>query len=206
MVIVVLITAVGAVGATAQDQSSPEPSATPKPVGEVCEPAELPYDPEGIRLTGVWSGSNGTVAYVSQVGSKIYLMHQPGRDEPPERLGRDWTAIAIGTLADDGTMILDYGVVPRGQWSFDDFMTITGRVAGQPGEATRLYLDYPAAPARPQLTYTLTPCAPKTISTMGFEPAFTFRDEPRVGLALGEQYGLAWIPASDHAGAERGDV
>jgi hypothetical protein len=204
VVMVLLLGGLGAVGTTAQDQSSPEPSATPRPVGEVCEPVELPYDPEDIRLSGIWFGFNATIAYISQVGSRIYLMHLTGQDEAPERLGRSWTTIANGTLADDGTITLDYGVVPRGEWLFDDFGTMTGRVAGQPGEATRLYLDYPATRARPQLTYTLTPCAPKTMTTTDFEPAFTFRDEPRVGISLGGGYGLAWLPASDHAGVESG--
>jgi hypothetical protein len=203
-VIVVLLGGIGAVGTGAQGQSSPAPSATPKPVGEVCEPIEVPYDPEDIRLSGVWSGSNGTVAYVSQVGSRIYLMHLTDPAQAPERLGRFWTVIAIGTLADDGAMTLDYGMVPRGEWMFDDFGTMTGRVTGQAGEATRFSLDYPAAAARPALTYTLTPCAPKMMTTTDFEPAFTFRDEPRVGLSLGGGYGLAWIPASDHAGVESG--
>ena len=202
-VILALLGGLGAV-AVAQDQSSPEPAATPRLVGEVCEPVELPYEPEDIRLSGVWSGSNGTVAYVSQVGSQIYLLHQPGRDEPPERLGRFWTTVATGTLAEDGTMTLDYGVVPRGDWWVDDFGTMTGRVAGQPGEATDFSLHYPATPARPQLTYILTPCAPATKTTEGFDPAFTFRDEPRVQLGLGGAYGVAWMPASDHEGVESG--
>ena len=202
--IAVLLGGLGAVGTTAQDQSSPGPTATPPPVGEVCEPVELPYDPEDIRLSGVWSGSNGTVAYVSQVGSKIYLLHMPGRAGAPERLGRDWTTVATGTLADDGTITLDYGVVPRGEWWVDDFGTMTGRVAGRPGEAIGFSLHYPATPARPELTYVLTPCAPATKTPVGFEPAFTFRDEPRVKLGLGGMYGLAWLPAGDHAGVESG--
>ena len=63
---------------------------------------------------------------------KIYLLHMPGRAGAPERLGRDWTTVATGTLADDGTITLDYGVVPRGEWWVDDYGTMTGRVAGRP--------------------------------------------------------------------------
>jgi hypothetical protein len=202
--ILVFLGGVGAATTSAQDEPGSAATATPRPVGEVCEPIDLPYDPEDIRLSGVWSGSNGTVAYVSQDGSRIYLLHQPGRDEPPERLGRFWTTVATGTLADDGTMTLDYGQVPRGEWWVDDFGTMTGRVAGEPGEAISFSLHYPATPARPELTYTLTPCAPATKTTTGFRPAFTFRDEPRVQLSLFEGLGLVWLPASDHAGVESG--
>ena len=101
-------------------------------------------------------------------------------------------------------MTLDYGVVPRGEWLFDDFGTMTGRVAGEPGEATRFSLHYPATAARPELTYAFTPCAPRMQSTEGFRPAFTVRDDARVGLSIGGGPGLAWMPASDHAGVESG--
>lgn len=206
LVSVALLGGLGAVAATAQDQSSPGPSAAPPPVGEACEPVDLPYDPEEVHLTGVWSDDRGNVAYISQAGSRIYLMHLTGRDEPPDQLGRFWTVVATGTLADDGTVSLDYGVVPRGDWLLDDFGTLTGGFAVQPGEATRFTLRYPETAYRPQLTYVFKPCAVTTRITESLKPALTFRDEPRVGLSLIEGPGLAVMPASDHAGTQSGVV
>jgi hypothetical protein len=196
--IVMLLGSMSAVS-LAQDEASPVPTATPAPVGEVCDPVDLPYDPEDIHLSGVWSSDDGAVYYIGQVGSRIYLNGMSGRALLAEDLGRQWTLVATGTLADDGTMTLDYGMVPRGS-DPPEVGTATGRFTGQPGEATRLSLTYLTS----GYSSTLTPCAAPTRSTTTFRPGFSIRDDARAGLTLFDNGSLVWLPATDHAGVENG--
>ena len=54
------------------------------------------------------------VYYIRQVGDGIAWSGMSEHYLPPDRVGRDWNNVAIGTLHDDLSMTLDWWDVPRG--------------------------------------------------------------------------------------------
>ena len=82
-------------------------------VAEPCEPAQIPFDAENLRLTGNWGADDDGVYYIRQVGNTIWWTGMSGRDGPSADLGRDFDNVAHGTLKGN-VLGLEFADVPRG--------------------------------------------------------------------------------------------
>ncbi len=163
-------------GAWAADPASPVPEAAPA-VGEVCDLADRPFDPEDVHLTGAWDDGQGGAWYLRQQGDRVALNGLSGRDGPPGALGRDWDVVGIGTFADDLSIDLELFAVPRG-WGLDSG-TATWRVGADADGHLQIVTVRQDGPFS---VMTLRPCEPATILVDDFAQPFEYRDAPGIGL------------------------
>ena len=174
--------------------SSPAPAAPQGPVGEACVPAERPFDPEDIHLTGAWTGGDD-ITYIRQVGSHIYLNVLSDRMAAPVSLGREYDLVGVGSLADDLTIALDLATVPRGNYL--DSGAVTMRVGAD--AIGNLQIAATRGFIAPTI---LRPCEPATRVASGFVRPFEYRDEPGVGLMYtgGADWGMPPSVVADYPG------
>ena len=121
-------------------------------VAEPCEPAQIPFDAENLRLTGNWGADDDGVYYIRQVGNTIWWTGMSGRDGSSADLGRDFDNVAHGTLKGN-VLGLDFADVPRGNMWGQGHLAIRAE-ADEDGnlQLRRITGDFGAT--------TFTPCAP----------------------------------------------
>ena len=95
---------------------SPAPVATPtqRPTGEACAPALQKLDPANVELTGLWSGDDRGIYYIRQIGEHISWSGMSDRSQAQGEMGRDWNNVAMGNLADDLSIDVQWADVPHG--------------------------------------------------------------------------------------------
>ena len=112
---------------TASAATSPAAAPSPSPaVGAVCTPTPIKFDPKTIDLTGAWAGDDGGIYYVRQRGNVIWWNGMSARNEPPEKLGREWNNVGRGEIQKDLTIVSDWVDVPRG--GIDGYGTLNLKV------------------------------------------------------------------------------
>jgi hypothetical protein len=198
----------GGPGIAAQSEGSTLP-------WEVCEPATRPFDPDDIRLTGVWRSGDGGIYYIRQVGERIVWQGQSDAGAPSDQEpGRTWSNVAQGTVDATGLITLDWADVPRGNILGSGNLTVQAepaedgnvrlRIVDQAGHFTDMSALrgwHARGESRDRL---LEPCAAVTRSTTSFRPAFSFRDEAGVGLTFFDLGRVVELSAGDHTGVESG--
>ncbi len=85
----------------------------PRSPAEVCDPADIPFDPEDIRLTGRWAATDGGMYYVRQVGDTIWWNGMSDYAQKYGEIGRDFNNVGRGTLVGD-SISAEFADVPRG--------------------------------------------------------------------------------------------
>jgi hypothetical protein len=106
-----------AAAATASSAAAPSASTASAPplIGATCTPTPIKFDAKApIDLTGAWAGDDGGIYYVRQRGNVIWWNGMSSRDDPPEKLGRDWNNVGRGQIKPDLTIASDWVDVPRG--------------------------------------------------------------------------------------------
>ena len=99
--------------------SSERPVATSRPTPAVrdarlaCLPEPTPFDPAAFDLTGVWTGVDGGVYYLSQLGSVVWWNGMSDWSGDSGGLGAEWSTVGHGTL-DGLTIALAWADLPRG--------------------------------------------------------------------------------------------
>lgn len=92
-------------------------SESPRPPAEVaarCDKAPKPFDPKKVDLTGPWSGDDGGIYYLRQVGSVVWWNGMSERAGSSSRLGRDWNNVGRGEVK-ALKIEVEWADVPRGQ-------------------------------------------------------------------------------------------
>ena len=116
-----------AIASSAAPASSSAATASPSPViGGVCISTPIKFDPKVIDLTGAWSGDDGGIYYVRQVGDVVWWNGMSSRAAPPVALGRDWNNVGRGEIGKDLTIVSDWVDVPRG--GIDGSGTVTFKI------------------------------------------------------------------------------
>ncbi len=151
------------VATTAADESGPPP----RQAAEACEPAAIPFDVEDIRLTGRWIASDGGIYYVRQVGESVWWLGMSDVAQAYGEVGRDFTNVGHGTLA-DGVVRAEFADVPRGNiWGNGD---LSLQIEADPEgnlQARRLGGDFGAQIFRP--------CTPEVGLVSEFARPFTYQ-------------------------------
>ena len=65
-----------------------------------CLPAPTPFDPATFDLTGVWTGVDGGVYYLSQMGSSVWWNGISDWAGDAGGMGVEWTNVGHGTIDD----------------------------------------------------------------------------------------------------------
>jgi hypothetical protein len=109
------------VGGQASQAAEPSASSSklqsPGPTAEVaarCDKATKPFDPKRIDLTGAWSGDDGGVYYLRQVGSVVWWNGMSDRGDDPANLGRGWNNVGRGEIT-ALKIEVEWADVPRGE-------------------------------------------------------------------------------------------
>jgi hypothetical protein len=96
--------------------ASPSRAASPTALAAVAAPCTKiakAFDPKKIDLTGPWSGDDGGIYYLRQVGTVIWWNGMSGRTDRPASLGRDWNNVGRGVIK-ALKIDVDWADVPRG--------------------------------------------------------------------------------------------
>ena len=95
-------------GSTVADQSQ-SPA-----VAVACERALRPFDPNDVYLTGAWAGNDGSIYYIRDLGTVVWLNGMSGREGNLSDLGRSFTNVGRGVM--NGLEIdVEWAEVPRGE-------------------------------------------------------------------------------------------
>jgi hypothetical protein len=168
---------------TAQSPSaSPAPSPTPVPTGQPCTFSHRPYDASSIHLTGAWGANDDGVYYIRQHGSDIAWNGMSDRNLPAADLGRGWNNVAIGKLASDGTIQVNWMDVPRGNILGGGTLTLKVEAAPN-GDLQIVKTDETGTGFGGE---TFRPCQTDAIATKYFQPGFSIRDDIGIGLGHDE--------------------
>jgi hypothetical protein len=130
-VLVGAVLALAACGNPASPSASLEASATseeasqpPNVLAVICAPAQKPFDPNDIDLTGAWAGDDGGIYYLRQVESVLWWNGMSGREGGPLDLGRDWNNVGRGVI--NGLQIdVEWSDVPRGEFLNNGSLILT---------------------------------------------------------------------------------
>jgi hypothetical protein len=160
-----LLGPLAAAGALAQAEASAADASARGPA-EVCEPAAIPFDAAGIRLTGRWSADDGSILYVRQVGDNVWFSAMSDYDQVHDEIGREVSSVGFGTLAGT-TLSLQVADVPRG----NVFNAGTINATLGPDAEGNLQAQTVASDGT---TTTFTPCQPEAIEVPGFARPFRY--------------------------------
>ena len=96
---------------------TPETTGSGTPAAAVarlsCLPEPTPFDPTAFDLTGVWTGVDGGVYYLSQLGSVVWWNGMSDWSGDAGGLGSEWANVGHGTL-DGLTLDVAWADLPRG--------------------------------------------------------------------------------------------
>jgi hypothetical protein len=150
--------------ALAAETGAAEASIPPGP-SEVCVPARIPFDAEGLHLTGMWS-SDETIYYVRHAGDKVWFSAMSDFAQQRGEIGRELSSVGMGSL--DGTeLIVDVAEVPRGDvWNAGEVTVTVGPDANGNLEARSVAED--------GTTTVITPCEPTRRQVGWFARPFSY--------------------------------
>jgi hypothetical protein len=82
----------------------------PQPSGDqACPPVQVSGpDQQPLDLSGVWSGNDGGLYYIKQIGSCIWWSGQSNFTEQGQYPGQEWVMVFRGTMDADGHINGDF--------------------------------------------------------------------------------------------------
>jgi hypothetical protein len=107
----------------AASPSAASPSASAA-VAAPCTKISKAFDPKKVDLTGPWSGDDGGIYYLRQVGSVVWWNGMSGQAESPSGLGRDWNNVGRGVIK-ALKIDVEWADVPRGGILGDGTLSLT---------------------------------------------------------------------------------
>ena len=84
-----------------------------RPARLLCSPSPTPFDPADFDLTGEWTGVDGGVYDVRQIGSDVWWNGMSGWSGDLSQLGSEWTHVGQGTI-EGLTITATWVDLPRG--------------------------------------------------------------------------------------------